>query len=83
MVYMNIHDFMCMCQVVRRCWVCCPQNCHVEKGQEWTGSAFVPERDVAGRRCPGTDPGFRAGGTGRSAYGAGEPLRKQGGISFG
>lgn len=57
--------------------MCCSQNCHAEKGQEWTGSTFVPKRDVAGRRCPGADPDFRAGGTGRSACGAGERLRKQ------
>lgn len=84
MFYMNINDSVCVCQVVRRCWVCCPQNCHAEKGQEWADSAFVPERDLAGRRCPGTDPDFRAGGTGRSAHGAGELWRQQqGDISFG
>lgn len=53
--------------------MCSPQSCHAEQGQEWTDSAFVPERDVAGGRCPGSDPGPRAGGTGRSASGAGEP----------
>lgn len=63
--------------------MCCPQNRHAEKGQEWTDSTFGLGRGMAGHRCPGPDPDFRAGRTRRSAYGAGEPLRiEQGDISY-
>lgn len=72
--YKQVHDLLSTCQLVTSCWVCCFQSCHAEKRQEWPDSAFGLERDAAGDRCHGNDPGVEPGGMGGSGCNTGETL---------